>query len=213
MGFLSTGQPAKKEVWGGGICVKRVNVNVCSRSSDPWRCVKTRARTKLMTTSSARPTPRREKSKTHLVLRAALLTVLMTVLGYWWNHEGEKSKLHVVFSESRVVFGQKNILYTSFSCFSCVVLTLAREVLSQVKHGLFEIKTTKSMVFCPMSVMLLMMLKFNMWFWYNVENADHVIGMFLVQIWAFGACHPSSLSPRHIYIVCYQSKSIRAWKK
>lgn len=41
--------------------VKRVNVNVCSRGSDPWRCVKTGARTKPMTTPSARPPPWREK--------------------------------------------------------------------------------------------------------------------------------------------------------
>lgn len=39
---------------------KRVNVNVCSRESDPWRCVKTRVRTKLMTSSSAQPTLWRE---------------------------------------------------------------------------------------------------------------------------------------------------------
>lgn len=86
---------------------KRVNVNVCSRSSDPWRCVKTRARTKLMTTPSTRPTPWREKNKTCLLLRAALLTVLMTVLGYWWNHEGEESKQHVVCWEWVLCLGKK----------------------------------------------------------------------------------------------------------
>lgn len=62
-------------------CVKTVNVDVCSRSSDPWRCVKTRARTKLMTTPSARPTLRRRQAR-HACLREALLTVLMTVFGY-----------------------------------------------------------------------------------------------------------------------------------
>lgn len=30
---------------------------------DPWRCVKTKARTKLMTTPSAWPTPWREKER------------------------------------------------------------------------------------------------------------------------------------------------------
>lgn len=42
---------------------KRVNVNVCSRESDPWRCVKTRVRTKLMTSSSAQPTLWREMAR------------------------------------------------------------------------------------------------------------------------------------------------------
>lgn len=41
------------------------------------------------------------------VLRAALLTALMTVLGYWWNHEGEESKQRVVYLEWELRLGEK----------------------------------------------------------------------------------------------------------